>query len=99
MSSLTSFCKCWHAKHHQSMLLSIVARCWSVGVHSWAYFASWKHHPMDTAFIEDLTAFKSISLNVSSVQSVGINLSLFLESSMMCLHRHGAVAAILPYSS
>ena len=54
---------------------------------------------MDTAFIEDLSAFQSMSSNVLSVQSIGINLSLFLESSMMCLHRCGAVAAILTNSS
>ena len=55
--------------------------------------------PMDTAFIEDLTAFQLMSSNLLSVQSIGINLSLFLESSMMCLCRHGVVAAVLIYSS
>ena len=59
-------------------------RWWRVGVHSWANFASWYCCPVETAFKEDLTAFQSTSLNVSSVQSLGMNLSHFLESLIMC---------------
>ena len=58
---------------------------------------------METAFREELIAFQSTSSKVASVQSFGMNLSRFLESSMMCWHSRGAVAAVVrevnPYRS
>jgi hypothetical protein len=54
------------------MLLSWVA-CWCrVGVQFWAYLASWNCWTTGFHLIEDWTLFQSMSLNVSSDQSLGM---------------------------
>ena len=50
---------------------------------------------METAFREELIAFQLMSSKVAPVQLFGMNLLRFLESSMMCWHSQGAVAAVV----